>query len=189
MGKIKYGVSNVHIAVANDDGNGTLTYETPIRLPGAVSLNMDAEGDTNDEYADNVTWYNEDTNNGYSGTLELETLPEEFEEKVFGRKKGTKGGLLETDKDQIKEVALLWQFEIGGDSAVNGKRGVLYRVKFSRNSDSGATKEKTIKTDHVQLKFKAMPRISDGHVKFSAVSKDEVYKKWFEKVQEHNAAE
>ena len=23
MGKIKYGVSNVHIAVANDDGNGT----------------------------------------------------------------------------------------------------------------------------------------------------------------------
>lgn len=184
MGKIKYGISNVHYAVATDDGTGHLTYGEVKKLPGAVSLSMDAEGDTIEEFADNVSWYNDIINNGYAGTLELESLPEEFESEVFGRKKGTKGGILETDKDQTKEVALLWQFEIGGDSTVKGKRGLLYRVKFSRNGESGETKEKTIKPNHVQLKFSATPRINDGHVKYSAKTGDEVYAKWFEQVTE-----
>ena len=45
MGKVKFGLSNVHIAKLNRGEDGEITYGTPFKVPGAVNLSLDAEGD------------------------------------------------------------------------------------------------------------------------------------------------
>ena len=68
--KIKYNLKNVHAAVLTETttSNGvTYSYDTPEPIPGAVSLSLDAEGESSPFYADGVVYFRSATNNGYSG--------------------------------------------------------------------------------------------------------------------------
>ena len=56
--KVQYGLKNVHYATVTV-GTNTVTYGSPVAWPGAVSLSLSAEGDTNDFYADNIKYFNE----------------------------------------------------------------------------------------------------------------------------------
>ncbi len=179
--KIRYGISNCYYAVATQGTGGALVYSTPVALPGAVALTLDASGETVTEHADNVEWYVAALNNGYSGNLELEYIPDSFREDVLGEEKDTKDVLFENATAQAKEFALLFQFEIGDDTAV-GKRGALFRVKAGRPSIAGNTKSNTINPDHETLPLTAMPRINDHYVRASAESTSAAYATWFNSV-------
>ena len=82
--KIKYGIKNVYYAVATLAANNSATYDTPVALPGAVSLTLDPEGDNSVFYADNIAYYATYANNGYSGSLELALIPDAFRKDVLG---------------------------------------------------------------------------------------------------------
>ena len=82
--KVKFGIKNVHIFPILSVGvDGTPTYDSVINVPGAVSLSMDAQGDINKFYADNIVYYQSASNNGYEGDLELAMIPEAVLEKIF----------------------------------------------------------------------------------------------------------
>ena len=68
--KVKYGLKNVHY-VPITEVNGKPQYGTPIAHPGAVSLSLQAEGEKLDFEADDTTYYEETSNSGYTGELEL----------------------------------------------------------------------------------------------------------------------
>lgn len=179
--KIKYGISKCYYAVATDDGTGVLTYATPVALPGAVSLSLEAQGDTNNFYADNIIYYASSANNGYQGDLELALLPDSFRTAVLGETlDATKGIYLEHANVPTVEFALLFQFE-GDESAT---RHCMYRCTASRPATNGNTKEESIEPQTESITITAMPRINDELVKSRCPSTASAYANWFTTVQE-----
>ena len=65
--KVKYNLKNVHAAKLTRTEDGGYSYETPRAIPGAVSISLDAEGDTSPFYADGIVYFRSVSNNGYSG--------------------------------------------------------------------------------------------------------------------------
>jgi len=135
--KVKYGLSNVHYAVATITSTGSTTYGTVKPIPGAVNLSLDPSGDLEPFYADNIKYYIVNNNSGYEGDLEIALIPDEFREDVLGEVKDAKGIHVEVTDAASKSFALLFQFE--GDD--KGTRHVMYNCTAKRPSVSGATKE------------------------------------------------
>ena len=50
--KVMFNLCNVHYAVKTDAG-----YLTPVKVPGAVSLSLEAQGDEEKFYADGIAYY------------------------------------------------------------------------------------------------------------------------------------
>lgn len=179
--KIKYGISKCYYAVATDDGTGVLTYATPVALPGAVSLSLEAQGDTNNFFADNIIYFSSTANNGYQGDLELALLPDSFRTAVLGEELDATSGIYTeySDKPTV-EFALLFQFE-GDESAT---RHCMYRCTASRPATSGSTKEESIEPQTESITITAMPRINDELVKSRCPSTASAYANWFSAVVE-----
>ena len=138
--KIKYGIKNVYYAVATLAANNSATYDTPVALPGAVSLTLDPEGDNNIFYADNIAYYTSYANNGYSGSLELALIPDAFRKDVLGEIEDNKDVLVEEQGAPSVHFALMFQFE--GDEKAT--RHVMYNCVASRPTTNGSTKESSI---------------------------------------------
>lgn len=181
--KIKYGIQNVYYAKATDDGTGTLTYSAPVAWPGAVSLSLDAQGDTNTFYADNIAYYTSAANNGYQGDFESALIPDTFRTNILGETLDAKGFYVEKSNATNSEFALLFQFE-GDDKAT---RHCLYRCIASRPAASGSTQEESVEPQTETITITAMPRINDKLIKARCPytsSTSSAYATWFSTVNE-----
>lgn len=176
--KIKYGLKNVYYAVATIADNGTATYGTPVAFPGAVSLSVDAQGDNPIFYADNVAYWTGNGNNGYSGTLEMAYITDEFREDILNEYEATTGVMVEKLNAPIVHFALLYQFE-GDDKAT---RHVLYNCTASRPTIAGNTKAESIEpaTETINIDAKSIynAAMSADIVKAKAVEGSTPYSTW-----------
>lgn len=180
--KVQFGLKNVHYATVTV-GTNSVTYGTPVAWEGAVSLSLDAEGDTNDFYADNIKYFTAIANNGYSGDFESALMPESFRTDIMGETVGTgaKSGIYFEHADvQPKAFALLFQFE-GDESAT---RYALYNCKMARPSIESSTTEDGIEVQTVSGEVTASPRAFDNIVKgMCASTASSAYSNWFTSVQ------
>lgn len=184
MGRIRYGLKNLYYAPITYGGDGvTITYATPIALPGAKSISLSAAGDAMDEYADDVRWYHMDANQGYDGTLEFEDTAagDTFQATVLGLTTDQDDTVWETNADQTTEFALLGEFSLAGGTET-GKRFALMRCVISRPELSGQTKESGITVQTNTVNISAMPTPKDGLVKATADSSADSYATWFSAV-------
>ncbi len=183
MGKVKFGLSNVHIAPYTINEEGKYEYETPFKLPGAVNLSLEASGDSNDFNADNTIYFSASANQGYEGDLEIAMVTDEFRKKILGETTDENGFLFENKDDVIKPFAL--GFQVEGDE--KARRFWYYNTVVTRPANNAATTEGSKEPSTDTLSIKTMPRLSDGLVKVVgelSESNAEAYNAFFSKVVE-----
>lgn len=175
--KIKYGLRNVYYAkITTVSSAGTPTYGTPVSIPGAVNLSMSASGEGNDFYADDTVYFHSESNNGYSGTLEMALLTDDFKKDVLGELSNAAGAKFEKADAPTSEFALMFEFQ--GDA--NATRHLLYRCTASRPDVAGATKEANITPQTETLNLTALPRLDNAYVKARVeATATTVYNGWF----------
>ena len=178
--KVKYNLKNVHAAIFTKGDDDTYTYAKPVAIPGAVSLSLDAEGESNPLYADGVVYFRSTSNNGYSGDLEMALIPEWFRTDILQEEKDSNGVLIErSDITESVYFALLFEFD-GDQKAI---RHVMYNCTASRPTIESQTKESSIEPGTETLSIAADPR-KDGLVK-SRTGDDTstaTYNNWYKNV-------
>ena len=174
--KVTYGLSNTHVwPITSTDDDGVPTYGAIINMPGAVDLSLDAEGSTDPFYADDGIYYNGTANNGYSGSLTIADIPEDFLQTVMGEIEDANGAKFESADAQPLEFAIAFEFK--GDASK--RRHVFYRCYASRTAVESSTKEDSVTPNTPELSFSAYPRIDNGMVKARAEESDAAYADWY----------
>ena len=181
--KVKYNLKNVHAAKLTEsvvDGAVKYTYAAPQAIPGAVSISLDAEGDSSPFYADGIVYFRSVANNGYSGELEIALIPEWFRTDILQETLDSNGVLVEKS-DQAESVKFALLFEFDGD--VRAISHVMYNCTASRPSIESETKEDTIEPGTEKLSLTADPR-EDGLVKSRTgdTTSAETYQNWYKSV-------
>lgn len=178
--KVKYNLKNVHAAKLTKTEDGGYTYETPKAIPGAVSISLDAEGDSSPFYADGIVYFRSTANNGYSGDLEIALIPEWFRTEILKEALDKNGVLVESATvTEMEKFALLFEF----DGDVRCIRHVLYNCSASRPSIESETKEDAIEPGTEKLSLTADPR-EDGLVKSRTgdATDETTYGNWYKNV-------
>lgn len=135
--RIKYGLKNVHYAVATIGSDGSATFGTPVPIPGAVSLSLEPQGDTNKFYADNIVYFTTTSNAGYEGDLEVAVIPDSFKRDVLKEDVDAKG--VQYEDVGAETVAFALMFQVEGDAKAT--RHVFYNNVANRANEGGSTKE------------------------------------------------
>jgi phi13 family phage major tail protein len=177
--KVKYNLKNVHYALLNIDGSGNVTYGTPVAIPGAVSISLDANGEPSNFYADGYAYYTISNNMGYEGDLEIAMVPESFRVDVLKEQLDDNNVLVENANVETANFALLFEF----DGDVKKIRHVFYKCAASRPGIESQTNEDEIEVQTETLTLKATP-LASGVVKAKTGddTTDAVYQDWYSQV-------
>lgn len=182
MNKVKYGLRNAHYAVITNTA-GVITFGTPVAIPGAVNLSLDASGDKVEFYADDTLYFGAEANNGYEGDLEIALIPDSFRTAILKEKAGASGALFENANAIPVPFALL--FEFSGDA--ERSRHVFYNVLAGRPKVESSSKGSSIEVKTDSLSLKASPAIDTGDVKAKFKPADTGYDTFFTTVQVYSA--
>ena len=109
--KVKFNLSNVHFAPLVEADDGTISWDTPIPIPGAVSIALDPEGEPESFYADGIEYFIVNSNQGYAGDLEIALIPESFRTGILNETSDSNNVLVENSNSQVGHFALLFEFD------------------------------------------------------------------------------
>ncbi len=177
--KVKFNLKNAHYAMLSIAADGTVSYGTPVALPGAVSISLDANGEPENFYADGVAYYVINNNMGYDGDLELAIIPESFRVDALNETPDDNNVLVENANTELNSFALLFEF----DGDVRHIRHVLYNCSASRPGIEGQTNEESRQVQTETLTIKATP-LASGVVKAKTgdTTDSSTYNNWYNAV-------
>lgn len=151
MGKVHFGLKNVHYAIYD---NATGTYGSWKRIPGAVSLSSDADTTQNDFYADDTVYTTLSAAGKETGTVEFACITPEMYVDLFNYVEGSNGLTSQLTEPSTVTVAL--GYEVSGNE---GKmRGVRYNVTFTAPSQAANTLTDSPNPDTVSVNYTAVGR-------------------------------
>jgi len=179
--KVQFSLKNVHYAPITTGDDGSITFDAPVHIPGAVSLTLTRQGNEVKFIADGVVYYASYSNEGYSGTLTIALIPEHFRKTILKEVEDeTDHVLVEYADTETAPFALL--FEIEGDEKAT--RRVLYYCKVGvPGEDADGQAQKTPKTEAMDITASAL---ADGRTRARTMAntRDEVFNNWFKSVWE-----
>jgi phi13 family phage major tail protein len=177
--KVKFNLKNAHYAMLTVGEDGETIFGTPARLPGAVSISLDANGEPENFYADGTAYYVINNNMGYDGDLELAIIPESFRIAALNETLDDHKVLIENANTELNSFALLFEFD--GDQ--KHIRHVLYNCSASRPGIEGKTNEENREVQTETLTIKATP-LATGVVKAKTGDTTDAttYDNWYKSV-------
>lgn len=184
--KIKYGLRNVYYSKMTVSGD-TISYATPVAMPGAVRLSASPVGDSVDFNADDIIYFQSTANQGYEGELEVALINEDFLTNIMKLEKDSNGALVES-ADAIPESFALG-FEVQGDK--KPRRTWFFNCTCARPNADAQTKETGINPNTETLSIKMMPRGTDHKVKVTLELTEDnvsVYNDFFSEVYETSSS-
>ena len=173
--KVKYGIKKLFVAkITAGDASG-YTFGTPFAVPGAINLNLESQMNTTNIPADDIEDYaSESVNNGYTGTVEVALLPEQFEKDILGDTNG-----VENSETKPAEFAILCEFT--GDQKKG--RYCFWRCQLTkRPTISQRTKGENFQIDTDTLDIKVMPRLDTYDVKGKCYEDWDIYEDFYSAV-------
>lgn len=181
--KVQFNIKNVHYAVQTVEGS-TVTYAAPVKVPGAVSLSLDAAGEITPFYADGIVYYASAANNGYEGDLEMARFPDQMLQDIWKQVMDTNNVLLEKSNVEFANFALM--FQIDGD--LGNEYYLLYNCSGTRPGINATTNTDTKEPNTQTSTITAAP-LADGRVMARTTSETaaEVKQAWFNAVYEQPA--
>ena len=156
--KVRFNLKNVHYAVLTETESGgsvTYSYATPVKVPGAVALDLSPQGEMTKEYADGIVYYQTASNNGYEGDLEMERFPDAMRQDIWGMTLGSTSKVL-TEKANVEPKSFALLFQIDGDQ--DEDYYVLYCCLGTRPHVASRTNEATKTPQHETSTISAAPR-------------------------------
>lgn len=161
--KVQFNLKNVHYAILTEtitDNQTTYTWATPVHVPGAVSISLDAQSELSPFYADGIVYYQTVANNGYEGDLELAKITDQMYQEIFGMTLGsTSKVIVDNAFTEPKPFALL--FQIDGDAG--NELYCLYNCKATRPAIGSQTNTDSKEPQTQTCTISARP-LEDGDV-------------------------
>lgn len=185
MSKVKFGFKNAYYSKITSDDTGAITYATPVKLNGAVSMTLSPAGNEVEFYAEDGLYYSDSANNGYDGTLELAMIPESFLKDILGETEDSNKVLKESAISSTTAFALLCEFTTDDGN----KKFVFYNCTASRPELSSKTKGESKEVQTETLNLKIRPN-AEGVVKMSTKSDTtaSVISGWYSSVYTENVS-
>lgn len=177
--KVKFGLKNVYYALATIAADGTATYGTPVRLPGAVSCSFEPAGENTNFYADDQVYFTTGGSTGYTGELELAMIPDAFRKDCLGENDSVTGTLIEVADASPARFALMFEFTTD-DNAI---KHVFYNCTATRPNMTGNTKGESteVQTETISLNCTTIynAALTKNIVKAKADSTASAYSTWY----------
>lgn len=175
--KYHYDLTDVYAAeLLTDDATEGATFGTPKRIYGAVSMELEAQGEITKFRADASDYIVVESNNGYEGDVVFAMVPDWFRAQYQGATISTNDKvLMENTRKASKKFALIFKFL--GDA--HDRFHVLYNCLATRPSVQGENKENPKEPDTETMTLTASP-LANGDVKASTTddTPESVYQGW-----------
>ena len=116
-------MSQVHVGTY-EEVDGTVTLGTPLKIPGAVGLTLEADSELYQFFADDGVYYADYSDNGESGELTMALFPDSFKTQFLPYVELDDGGIAKIKGG--KTTSMYLAFEGKGDN--KKRRHILYNV-------------------------------------------------------------
>ncbi len=176
--KVNWGLAKSAWGTITVDVNGHDVYGTPHMFLGDRQVNFDPAGDLVKVFADGTVIYVGKENSGYTGSLELTNMDEEFAAWALSESVDSNNVQYEVKEPVVNRIYLMFEWVQDNKNT----RHIMYNVTVSRPAMSATTAgdndSKTAQYRTVNLT--AIPR-EDGIVKASTRVdvNSTVYENWF----------
>lgn len=176
--KVNWGLAASAWGKITVDANGNDVYGPPIMFLGDRQVNFTPAGDLVKVFADGTVIYVGKENSGYTGSLELTNMDDEFAKWALSEEVDSKNVQYEIKEPVVNRIYLLWEWV----QDTKNTRHIMYNITVSRPDQNATTAgdgdSKTAQYQTVNLT--AIPR-ADGIVKAKTrVDVDATtYNNWF----------
>ena len=176
--RVNWGLAASAWGEITTDAQGHDVYGAPHRFLGNRQVNWDPAGDLIKVFADGTVIYTGRQNSGYTGSMELTNLDDDFAAYVLSESVDGNNVQYEEKEPHINRFYLAWEWI----QDEKNTRHIMYNITASRPSMSATTAGDgdTKTAQYRTLNLTAIPR-EDGIVKASTrVDVDsDVYNAWF----------
>lgn len=177
--KVKFGINNLHYATITRADDGTPTYATPTREKGAVSITLEPNTETTKVAADDDPNYVVvESDSGYTGTLSVQILSDNFKKDVLGWIEDSNGVLIEPVIFEKTEFALLCEFK--GDA--HKTRHCFYRCMATKPTIASKTVEEgglEVQQDEISVIIAPETYTTPNYTKASVNADNTQYDTWY----------